>query len=68
MKYEVTFAMCHSETTVVELEEEDIKDKTEGEIEAFVEEIAWRQIRREYTEYEPDEIIEIAEVEQTSLF
>ena len=60
-KYEVNFAMCHCETTVVELEKEDIKDKTEGEIEALVEEIAWRQIRQECTEYEPDEIIEIAE-------
>lgn len=63
MKYEVNFSMCHCESTVVELEEEDIKDKTEGEIEALVEEIAWRQIRQECTAYDPEEVIEIAEVE-----
>lgn len=62
-KYEVNFAMCHCETTVVELEEEDIEGKTEGEIEALVEEIAWRQIRQECTEYDAEEVIEIAEAE-----
>lgn len=61
MKYEVNFAMCHCEITEVELDEEDIQGKTEDEIEALVEEIAWQQIRQECTEYEPDEIIEIAE-------
>lgn len=62
-KYEVSFAMCHCESTTVELEEEDIKDKTEGEVEALVEEIAWRQIQQECTAYDPEEIIEIAEAE-----
>ena len=61
MKYEVNFAMCHSETTIVELEEEDIIDKTKDEIEALVEEIAWQQIRQECTEYDAEEVIEIAE-------
>ena len=63
MKYEVNFAMCHCETTVVELEEKDIEGKTEGEIEDLVEEIAWQQIRQECTEYEPEEIIEMREAE-----
>ena len=63
MKYEVNFAMCHCESTIVELEEEDIIDKTKDEIEDLVEEIAWQQIRQECTKYEPEEIIEIAEVD-----
>lgn len=62
-RYEVCFAMCHCETTVVELEEEDIADKAVDEIGAMVEEIAWRQIRQECTGYDADEVIEIAEVD-----
>lgn len=61
-KFEVCFAMCHCEYTNVELDEKDIKGKTEGEIEALVESLAWRQIRQEYVEYEPDKIIEISRV------
>lgn len=61
-KYEVCFAMCHSEYTNVELDEEDIKGKTEDEIEALIESLAWRQIRQECTEYEAEEIIEIRRV------
>ena len=41
-KFEVWFSMCHSERTEIELDEEDIAGKTEGEIESFVEDIAWR--------------------------
>lgn len=63
MKYEVTFAMCHCETTEVELDEEDIERKSEGEIEALVESLAWRQIRQECTEYDADEIIETRKME-----
>lgn len=63
-KYEVCFSMCHCEYTTVELDEEDIEGKTEGEIEALVEDVAWRQIRRECTGYEPEEIIEIIEEEE----
>jgi hypothetical protein len=65
IKYEVCFAMCHCEYTNVELDEEDIEGKTEGEIEALVESLAWRQIKQECTEYDPDEIIEINKVEDS---
>lgn len=58
MKYEVCFAMCHSETVEIELEAEDVEGKGEGEIEALVESLAWRKIRCECTEWEADEIIE----------
>ena len=61
-KYEICFAMCHCESTNVELDEEDIKGKTEGEIEALVESLAWRQIRQECIEYEAEEIIEIRRI------
>ena len=63
-KFEVWFSMCHSECTEVELDEEDIADKTEGEIECLVEDIACRQIRRECIGYDPDEIISIEEIEE----
>lgn len=63
-RYEVFFQMCHYEYTEVELDEEDIEGKTEGEIEALVENMAWRQIRRECTGYEPEKIIEIIEEEE----
>lgn len=63
-RYEVCFSMCHCESTIVELDEEDIEEKTEGEIEALVEDLAWVQIRREVTECEPEEIIEIAELDE----
>ena len=63
MKYEVNFAMCHCESTVVELDEEDIKDKNKDEIKDLIVDIAWDQIRQECTAYEPEELIEIAEVE-----
>lgn len=62
MKYEVNFAMCHCEITEVELDEEDIQGKTEDEIEALVEEIAWQQIRQECTEYDAEEVIEITKI------
>ena len=62
MKYEVCFAMCHCEYTEVELDEEDIKEKSEGEIESLVESLAWRQIRQDCTEYDAEEIIEIRRI------
>ena len=63
MKYEVIFSMCHCETTEVELDEEDVEGKSEGEIEALVESLAWSQIRREHRDYEPDEIIEMERID-----
>lgn len=63
MKYEVCFSMCHCETTEIELDEEDIKGKSEGEIKALVESLAWKQIRQECTEYDAEEIIETRKVE-----
>lgn len=62
-RYEVCFSMCHCEYTNVELDEEDIKGKTEGEIEALVESLAWRQIRQECTSYDAEEIVEIEELD-----
>lgn len=63
MKYEVCFAMCHSETVEIELEAEDVEGKEEGEIEALVESLAWKQIRRECTEYDAEDIIEMNLIE-----
>lgn len=63
-RYEVCFSMCHCETTSVELDEEDIEGKSEKEIEALVEDMAWEQIKREVTDYDPEEIIEIEELEE----
>lgn len=62
MKYEVCFSMCHCETVEIELDAEDIEGKEEGEIEALVESLAWRQIRYECTEYEAEDIIEMRKV------
>ena len=64
MKYEVCFAMSHCEITEIELDEEDIEGKSEGEIEALVESLAWEQIRQECTSYEADEIIETRKIEE----
>jgi len=63
MEYEVCFSMCHCETTVVSLEEEDIEGKTKEEIEALIEILARRQIRQEVTEWEADDLIEMRKVE-----
>lgn len=63
-KFEVCFAMCHCEYTEVELDEEDIEDKTEEEINYLVERIAWKQIRQECTEYDAEDIIEIEEIKE----
>ncbi len=63
MKYRVVFSMCHCETTEVELDEEDIEGKSEGEIEALVESLARRQIRQEVTEWEAEDMIEMEEME-----
>ena len=63
MKYEVCFSMCHCETTKVELDEEDIEGKSEGEIEALVESLARRQIRQEVTEWEAEDMIEMRKME-----
>lgn len=63
MKYKVTFSMCHCETTEVELDEEDVEGKSEGEIEALIESLARRQIRQEVTEWEAEDMIEMEEVE-----
>jgi hypothetical protein len=58
MKYKVTFAMNYCETTEIELDREDIQGKTEGEIEALVEELAWEQIQK-YSSYDAEKIIQI---------
>ena len=63
-RYEVCFSMCHCETTTVELDEEDIEEKSEEEIKALVENVAWEQIQQEVTEWDPEEIIEIEELEE----
>lgn len=64
MKYKVTFTMCHCETTEVELDEEDIEGKSEGEIEALVESLARRQMRQEVTEWEAEDMLEMEKVEE----
>lgn len=56
--------MCHCESTIVELDEEDIEGKTEGEIEALVESLAWRQIGQECTSYDAEEIVDMTEIEE----
>lgn len=63
MKYEVTFSMCHCETVEIELDVEDIKEKSKDEIEALVENLAWDKIRKECGEYDAEEIIEMEEIE-----
>ena len=63
MEYEVVFSMCHCESTMVRLDEEDIEGKSEEEIEALVESLARKQIRQEVTEWEAEEMIEIIEME-----
>lgn len=64
MKYKVCFLMNRYEITEIELDEEDIEGKSEGEIEALVESLAWRQIRQECTEYEAIGIIETRQIEE----
>lgn len=64
MKYEVTFAMCHCESTIVNLDEEDIQDLSDYEIENLVEEIARRQICNECPMYEVDDLIAIQAEEE----
>ena len=59
--FTVTFSMCHCEQTEVELSQEDLEGKTEEEIETLVENLAWKQIRKECTDYDPDDLIEIEE-------
>ena len=59
--FTVTFSMCHCEQTEVELLQEDLEGKTEEEIETLVENLAWKQIREECTEYDPEDLIEIEE-------
>ena len=63
MKYEVTFAMCHCETVIVELEPEDIdEDTSEDEICALVEEKG-RKLATSESGFEVDEMIELYEIE-----
>ena len=64
MDYEVTFSMCHCETVKIELDAEDVEGKSEGEIEALVESLAWKEIRRSCTEYDAEDIIEISLIEE----
>lgn len=62
MKYEVTFAMCHCETTIVELEPEDIEGLSESEIYALVEEEG-RKIVVIESGFEVDEMVELCEID-----
>lgn len=62
MKYEVTFAMCHCETTIVELELEDIKGLSEEEIYALVEEKG-RTIVTHESGFDVDEMVELYEID-----
>ena len=59
--FTVTFSMCHCEQTEVELSPEDLEGKTEEEIKTLVENLAWKQIMQECTEYEAEDLIEIEE-------
>lgn len=59
--FTVTFSMCHCEQTEVELLQEDLEGKTEEEIKTLVENLAWKQIMQECTEYEAEDLIEIEE-------
>lgn len=60
-KYEICFAMNHAEYVDIELDEDEVKGKTESEIEAIVRKLAWNAIRQECTEWEADDLIEIVE-------
>ena len=62
MKYEVTFAMCHCETAIVELEPEDIEGLSENEIYALVEEEGRKLVTCE-SGFDVDEMVELYEVE-----
>ena len=61
MKYEVTFAMCHCETAIVELEPEDIEGLSENEIYALVEEEG-RKIVTIESGFDVDEMVELYEM------
>ena len=62
MKYEVTFAMCHSETAIVELEPEDIEGLSEDEIYALVEEEGRKLVAYE-SGFDVDEMVELCEID-----
>ena len=62
MKYEVTFAMCHCEMAIVELEPEDIEGLSEEEIYALVEEEGRKLVTRE-SSFDVDEMVELCEVD-----
>lgn len=62
MKYEVTFAMCHCETAIVELEPEDIEGLSEKEIYALVEEEG-RKIVVTESGFEVDSMIDFNEMD-----
>ena len=62
MKYEVTFAMCHCETAMVELEPEDIKGLSEEEIYALVEEEGGKIVTHE-SGFDVDEMVELYEID-----
>lgn len=62
MKYEVTFAMCHCETAIVELEPEDIEGLSDKEIYALVEEEG-RKIVVSESGFEVDSMIDFNELD-----
>ena len=55
--------MCHCETVEIELDDEDLKNKEEGEIEALVQDLAWDKIRYECPSYDAEDIIEMNLIE-----
>ena len=62
MKYEVTFAMCHCETAIVELEPEDIEGLSEKEIYALVEEEGRKTVVSE-SGFDVDSMIDFNELD-----
>lgn len=63
MKKIVNFAMCHNEEVEIELDDEDLKGMSEGEIDSLVESMAWRKIKEECPYYDADEIIEVRDAD-----
>ena len=63
MKYEVTFAMCHCETVVVELDEEDVQGLSDDEIVELAEQEARDTIKRE-SEFDVDDLVDLCKIEE----
>lgn len=64
MKYEVTFSMCHCESTIVQLDKEDVQNLSDIEIKNLIEEIARIQIERECPMSSIEKMIETQVIEE----